>query len=74
MKIFISTFQFNLTPIENGAIFIVNGGMYAISAPIWGWICDHVSKHLKLITIFGCILISIGFGLIGPFPYIPLET
>ena len=34
--------QFKLTPVVLGLMFVINGGTYAITAPIWGWFCD---KH-----------------------------
>ncbi|OXA37035.1 MFS-type transporter SLC18B1 [Folsomia candida] len=61
------------SPLATGAIFIVNGGVYAISSPIWGWICDRAPNRLKLVSILGCLLMFVGFGLIGPIPYVPLQ-
>ena len=28
--------QFKLTPIMTGLVLIINGGLYAVSAPAWG--------------------------------------
>ncbi|ODM98602.1 MFS-type transporter SLC18B1 [Orchesella cincta] len=65
--------QFGLSPVETGLVFVINGGVYAISAPAWGWFCDTTSEP-KLVTLAGAILITIGFLFIGPVPFIPIET
>lgn len=65
--------DFNLTPILLGVIFVINGGVYALTAPFFGWLID---KYLnpKFVTIAGSVIICFGFLLIGPAPFIPLET
>lgn len=65
--------KFELTPVFLGLMFVINGGTYAITAPIWGWLCD---RHLlpKFATIAGCVLVAVGFLLIGPAPFIAKET
>ncbi|KAJ8673676.1 hypothetical protein QAD02_004938 [Eretmocerus hayati] len=65
--------DFHLSPVTLGLMFVINGGTYALTAPAWGWLCD---KHYnpKVATVAGCMLVMIGFGLIGPIPYIPYET
>lgn len=65
--------QFELTPITLGVMFVVNGGTYAITAPGFGWICDK-SVQPKVITIIGTVLVTIGFSLVGPVPFLPMET
>lgn len=64
--------QFNLGPILVGVVFIINGGFYALTAPAWGWLVD---KHLnpKWSACIGSCLIAIGFALIGPASFIPLD-
>lgn len=65
--------QFFLSPMVLGLMFVINGGTYALTAPCWGWLCDK--KLLpKLATLMGCILLVVGFSLIGPAPYIPIES
>ena len=32
---------FNLNNILFGFMFVINGGFYAITAPLWGWFCDR---------------------------------
>ncbi|CAL8093265.1 unnamed protein product [Orchesella dallaii] len=65
--------QFGLSPVETGLVFVINGGIYAISAPGWGWFCDRTSEP-KYITLAGAILVTVGFLFIGPVPFIPIET
>ena len=54
-------------------MFVINGGVYAFSAPVWGYLCD---KHLpgKLVTAIGAFLIGLSFLFLGPVSFIPLET
>lgn len=33
--------QFNFSPVVLGLMFVINGGIYALSAPAWGWLCDR---------------------------------
>lgn len=62
-------FQFNLSPMVLGLMFVINGGTYALTAPWWGWLCDKVVPA-KVVTLLGCIILMIGFSLIGPVPFI----
>ncbi|XP_077288825.1 MFS-type transporter SLC18B1-like [Arctopsyche grandis] len=66
--------QFNLSPVVLGLMFIINGGMYAVTAPLWGWVCDKLSINPKWITLLGCIFIAVAFMLIGPAPYLQIGT
>ncbi|EZA49851.1 hypothetical protein DMN91_006491 [Ooceraea biroi] len=65
--------QFSLSPVILGLMFVINGGTYAITAPAWGWLCDKY-WHPKIATIAGCVLVMIGFSLVGPAPFIPSTT
>ncbi|XP_017780965.1 PREDICTED: MFS-type transporter SLC18B1-like [Nicrophorus vespilloides] len=65
--------QFLLPPVILGLMFVINGGTYAISAPIWGRFCDKTCPP-KVITILGTILVACGFSLVGPAPFIPTNT
>jgi formate-dependent nitrite reductase membrane component NrfD len=56
--------QFNLTAIFLGVMFVINGGVYAISAPFVGFFIDKC-KTPKIASIFGSIFVIIGFSLIG---------
>ena len=54
-------------------MFVVNGGCYALSAPVWGWLCD---KHLdaRTVTTIGAAFEAISFLFIGPAPFLPFAT
>lgn len=65
--------QFDLSPVTLGLMFVINGGTYALTAPCWGWLCDK--KILpKIVTVTGCVLIILGFSLVGPAPFFPIGT
>lgn len=54
-------------------MFVINGGTYALTAPCWGMLCDRFMAP-KVATIIGCLLIIVGFSLVGPAPFIPSDT
>lgn len=64
---------FHLSPIILGLMFVINGGVYAITAPGFGWLCDKFCLP-KMVTVLGTVLIAAGFCLIGPAPFIPVPT
>ena len=35
--------QFNLTPSQVGAVFIITGAIYALTGPLWGKICQYMT-------------------------------
>ncbi|CAL4108385.1 unnamed protein product, partial [Meganyctiphanes norvegica] len=61
-----------LTPVIMGVMFVLNGGAYAVLAPFWGWLCDHIFSP-RLVTLVGSAIVSLSFILIGPVPFIPLQ-
>jgi MFS family permease len=65
--------QFDLSPVVLGLMFVINGGTYALTAPCWGWLCDRKLMP-KVATATGCLLIIIGFLLVGPAPFVPIPT
>ncbi|XP_071440009.1 MFS-type transporter SLC18B1-like [Hetaerina americana] len=65
--------EFNLTPVQIGLMFIVSGTMYAIHAPLIGWLCDHGIKPKHCCAV-GDVLIILGCCLIGPAPFLPSPT
>ncbi|XP_049949400.1 MFS-type transporter SLC18B1-like [Schistocerca serialis cubense] len=65
--------NFNLSPVILGLMFVINGGTYALTAPCWGWMCDRFLMP-KIATIIGCVMIMVGFSMIGPAPFIPCDT
>lgn len=56
-----------------GVVFIINGGVYAITAPFWGWMVDKC-LHPKVSALIGSILIATAFCLIGPTSFLPIES
>lgn len=58
--------QFALSAIFLGVMFVINGGVYAISAPFVGHFVDKC-KTPKIISLCGSIFIIIGFSLVGKF-------
>lgn len=56
--------QFSLSAILLGVMFVINGGVYAFSAPFVGYFVDKC-KSPKLFSLFGSIFIIIGFSLVG---------
>ncbi|XP_043211164.1 MFS-type transporter SLC18B1-like [Amphibalanus amphitrite] len=60
---------FELKPVVLGLMFVINGGVYALCAPAWGWLCDN---HLrpKVVTAVSAVMVIIGFGLMGPLPFL----
>ncbi|XP_054156784.1 MFS-type transporter SLC18B1-like [Oppia nitens] len=64
--------RFNLSPIIMGCIFVISGGIYAITTPIWGRLCDKGFNPKKL-CLFGSILSLVGFTFIGPLDFIAIE-
>lgn len=65
--------RFDLSPVVLGLMFVVNGGLYAVTAPAFGWICDK-NVMPKWIIVIGTVLVATGFCLIGPAPFIPMDT
>ncbi|XP_072382231.1 MFS-type transporter SLC18B1-like [Diabrotica undecimpunctata] len=65
--------EFNLSPIIVGLMFVINGGVYAITTPIFGYFCDKLQVPPKRIIAIGCVVVTIGFALIGPMPLIPFK-
>ncbi|XP_026485114.2 MFS-type transporter SLC18B1-like isoform X1 [Vanessa tameamea] len=66
--------QFKFSPVILGLIFIINGGIYALSAPTWGWMCDHPSIKPKYVTALGHLFVTAAFLLVGPVPFIDMPT
>ena len=63
--------DFNLTPLVIGSMFVVSGGVYGFSAPLWGLICDR--KPPKVVTSVGAVSILVGFAIMGPLPFFHLK-
>lgn len=69
---FLWFFQFHLTPIVLGLVFVVTGATYGASAPGWGWLCDKYFKP-KTISVIGGLILLAGVSIVGPAPFIPLR-
>ncbi|XP_064112403.1 MFS-type transporter SLC18B1-like [Macrobrachium nipponense] len=63
--------SFELSPLQLGFMFILNGATYGIFAPLWGWLCD---KHINptIVVIFGAFVIVTSFLMVGPAPFLPI--
>ncbi|ODM97437.1 MFS-type transporter SLC18B1 [Orchesella cincta] len=59
--------QFGLNHFEVGLIYMLNGGVYALSAPFFGKFSEKSSQP-KIFSVVGSFLTILGFLLIGPFP------
>lgn len=58
--------QFDLSAVQLGVMFIINGGVYALIAPFVGMLVDRC-KSPKIASICGSLSIIIGFILVGEF-------
>lgn len=65
--------QFSLSPVVMGLMFVIEGGVYALTAPVWGYLCDRKLQP-KVVTLIGSLLVFAGFLLVGPAPFIPMDT
>ncbi len=65
--------DFKLKPLMIGIIFVTIGLMYAITAPVWGKLCDIFNHNLSIFSIFGSFLCVFGLILIGPLPYLKVD-
>ena len=54
-------------------MFVVNGGMYAVSAPVWGWLCDR-NADPRLVTTIGAGFVAVSFLFLGPVPFVPMPA
>lgn len=68
---FLSLINFIRTNI--GIVFIINGGFYAATAPMWGCLVDKFLNP-KVAALIGSCMIVAAFSLIGPVSFIPCET
>jgi hypothetical protein len=66
-------FQFELTSLLTGVMFIISGTLYAVSAPLVGRLCD-LKVHPKKMMVAGSVCIVTSYILVGPMPGLPLPT
>merc|ERR1711976_70393 len=64
-----------LSSFQVGALFMVVGGTYGLSLPLWGYLCDsQLTKNSpKFVEVIGAVLIGSGFLVLGPFKYFPFH-
>ncbi|EYC16229.1 hypothetical protein Y032_0034g2871 [Ancylostoma ceylanicum] len=65
-------FQFNLSPTMVGLMFLLCGGIYTLSAPVWGLLIDKYHCTTG-VMIFGSATTVISMALIGPSPFFPFD-
>ncbi|KAA0203651.1 hypothetical protein HAZT_HAZT004233 [Hyalella azteca] len=63
----------NLAPLEIGLIFVLDGFAYAVSAPIWGRLCDRCLPE-RAATTMGALTVTVAFLLLGPSPILPIKN
>ncbi|KAA0202609.1 hypothetical protein HAZT_HAZT007732 [Hyalella azteca] len=63
----------NLTPLEIGLIFVLDAFAYAVSAPIWGRLCDRCIPE-RAATTMGALIATVAFLLLGPSPILPIKN
>ena len=62
-----------LSPFQTGLMFVISGGTYALTCPLWGIVCDKFkNSHGKAMTI-GAIFLILTFLFMGPVPFIPFQ-
>ncbi|BES95382.1 solute carrier family 18, subfamily B, member 1 [Nesidiocoris tenuis] len=61
--------EYGLSSIQNGLMFIISGGTYAVIAPGVGRLCDKWVYPKKMLTV-GALFIVTSYVIIGPFPYL----
>lgn len=55
---------FDLSPVVLGLMFVINGGTYAVTAPVWGWFCDkRIKPKVSLITRAIIFTPNFGYGI-----------
>ncbi|GFT51678.1 MFS-type transporter SLC18B1 [Nephila pilipes] len=64
--------RFDLSGVMLGMMFALNGTVYAMTAPLWGWLCDKKCNSLTL-SLVGCCINIFSLLLIGPAPFIKEE-
>ena len=56
-----------LSSFQVGALFMVVGGTYGLSLPLWGYLCDSklTKNSPKFVEVIGAIFITAGFLVLG---------
>ncbi|VDM53899.1 unnamed protein product [Angiostrongylus costaricensis] len=64
--------SFNLTPTMIGLMFLLCGGIYTLTAPLWGFLIDKY-HCTTAVMVFGSSATVISMAMIGPSPFLPLS-
>ncbi|XP_052252223.1 MFS-type transporter SLC18B1-like [Dreissena polymorpha] len=62
--------QFHLKTWLLGLMFLIAPAVYAITAPLWGYICDK-KGYIRLMIAGGNIVAVFSWLIIGPAPFLP---
>lgn len=65
-------FQFHLSPTMVGLMFLLCGGIYTLSAPVWGLLIDRFQCTTS-VMVFGSAATVLSMALIGPSPFLPFN-
>ncbi|KAK7045741.1 hypothetical protein SK128_012500, partial [Halocaridina rubra] len=65
--------KFSLSPLYVGMLFGLKDGANSVASPFWGWACDRYHR-VKLFILMSSCLAFVSFVLIGPLPWLPLES
>ncbi|KAL3104197.1 hypothetical protein niasHS_002224 [Heterodera schachtii] len=64
--------SFNLSTTMVGLIFLLCGGFYCLTAPLWGLILDRC-QCCNILMLFGSLATIFSMLFVGPSPLIPIE-
>ncbi|XP_054708278.1 MFS-type transporter SLC18B1-like [Uloborus diversus] len=64
--------EFDLSGFLLGMMFALAGTIYAISAPVWGRLCDR-KWNTDFLSLIGCFINITSLLLIGPAPFFNME-
>ena len=62
--------EFNLGPVETGGLLMLDGVMYALATPLWGWALDAGLLSPLQSLFIGNLCITVGFSFLGSAPSI----
>ncbi|XP_030830751.1 MFS-type transporter SLC18B1 isoform X2 [Strongylocentrotus purpuratus] len=65
--------QFTESAMVVGLLFLLSGGCYALSSPLWGWMAEKLNIS-RLMIIIGTIMSGGAFLLMGPSPLLNLPN
>ncbi|KAI8508605.1 hypothetical protein Bbelb_137040 [Branchiostoma belcheri] len=59
--------EFSVTPPQVGLLFLLLASVYAVCAPVWGWLADK-KNVVRTMMALGLLVLSVGALLVGPSP------